>query len=477
MPDSPQETAEPFSEAANHRLPRDPVRLAKVLAEQGVYSVIPTIIDVQGRGRGPRVSVRQLPIVCTEGQSTDGSSIPPYGEIQCSDVRIRVDPTAVYPLPGYGGVAVAFGNAMDPVTHRPNPGCFRTCLQQILDRAERSYGLRFLSGLETELFLRPLTGSLEDPWVKGVGPKSNYQRWPDQDPLFDVVDRILSGLAAAGLHVTVAHTEVAPWQMEINTAAADPVRAAQDYMVLRVGLLRLAEQHGYKAMFMAKPVERWNGSGLHTHLSATLSLTGENAFFEADRSLTGIGASFFGGMFECAGALTYLGNLRQEDYLRLNSPGYEAPNSNSMGWANRTCSFRLTGNSRQSYHVEFRAPSPGSAHAFALLIGMIGAGLWGIEQQMAAPPLVDFDTYHRRDGIAQLPGDRENARLAFAACEAMSAAFTPEQFQALSDLTEWPEAVSRSVPEQRGIASNLKRLMRFSIQRDARYEDNRAIQR
>jgi glutamine synthetase len=412
------------------------MRLANVLAGQGVYSVIPTIIDVNGRGRGPRVSIRQLPSLCTDGQSTDGSSIPPYGEIQCSDVRIRVDPTAVYQLPGYDGVAVAFGNAMDPVTHQPNSGCFRTRLQQLLDQAAKSHGLQFLSGLETELFLRPLTGSLEDPWVKGVGPKSNFQRWPDQDPLFDVVDRILSGLAAAGLHVTVAHTEVAPWQIEINTAAADPVRAAQDYMVLRVGVIRLAEQLGYKAVLKAKPVEQWNGSGLHTHLSAKVAQTGENALFEPDRSLTQIGAHFLGGMFECADALTYLGNLIQEDYLRLNTPGYEAPNGNAMGWANRTCSFRLTGNSRQSYHVEFRVPSPGSAHAFALLIGLIGAGSWGIEHQVTAPSLIDFDAYRTRDGIPPLPGSREAARRAFATCEAMATAFTPVQFQALCDLME-----------------------------------------
>jgi glutamine synthetase len=428
--------AQPFSEPANDHLPQDPLRLANVLAEQGVYSVIPTIIDVTGRGRGPRVSIRQLPSLCTEGQSTDGSSIPPYGEIQCSDVRIRVDPTAVYSLPGYDGVAVAFGNAMDPVTHQPNPGCFRTRLQQLLERAREGHGLKFLSGLETELFLRPLGGSLEDPWVKGVGPKSNYQRWPDQDPLFDIVDRILSGLARAGLHVTVAHTEVAPWQIEINTAATDPVRATQDYMVLRVGLIRLASQVGYKAVLKAKPVERWNGSGLHTHLSAQLVQTGENALFEADRSFTALGADFFGGMFACAEALTYVGNLRQEDYLRLNAPGYEAPNGNVMGWANRTCSFRLTGNSRQSYHVEFRVPSPGSTHAFALLIGMIGAGLWGIEHKVGAPSLIDFDAYNKRDGIRPLPGNREAARQAFTGCEAMAAAFTPVQFRALSELME-----------------------------------------
>lgn len=426
----------PFSEPGNHHWPRDPERLAKVLSDQGVHSIIPTIVDVTGRGRGPRVSVRQLPSVCTIGQSTDSSSILPYGEIECSDVRIRVDPSAVYLLPGYNGIAVAFGNAIDPVTHQPNLGCFRTCLQEIMKRAKSNHDLEFLSGLETELFLRLAKGSLEDDWVKGIGPRDNYQRWPDQDPLFDVVDQLLSGLAAAGLHVTVAHTEVAPWQIEINTAATDPVRAAQDYMVLRVGLIRLAQQLGYKAVLKAKPVDHWNGSGLHTHLSAKLARTGENAFFKADRSLTELGAKFFGGMFECARALTYLGNLRREDYQRLNSPGYEAPNGNAMGWANRTCSFRLTGSDLTSYHVEFRAPSPGSTHAFALLTGMIGAGLWGIEHDSKAPELVSHNAYERREGIELLPGSRDEARQAFAECEAMKNTFTERQFNALANLTE-----------------------------------------
>ena len=186
----------PFAEPPNH-LSSNPERLATELIELGVHSVFPTIIDIRGRGRGPRVSVCELPNLCESGQSTDGSSIPPYGVIDDSDARILVDPRAVYRLPGYPGLAIGFGNAVDPVTHQPNLGCFRTRLQQLLVQAQDEYDLQFLSGFEIELFLRKLNGKLEDPWVKGIGSKDNYQRWPDQDPLFDEVEQILSGFAEA----------------------------------------------------------------------------------------------------------------------------------------------------------------------------------------------------------------------------------------------------------------------------------------
>jgi glutamine synthetase len=423
----------PFSEVSRTNI-SDPIRLAEVLENIGIYSIYPVIVDTRGRGRGPRVSIRQLPQLCGDGQSTDGSSIPPYGIIHASDVRIVVDPTAVYQLPGYPGVAIGFGNAVDPVNRQPNPGCFRTRLGELLLAAKSENNLTFLGGLETECFLRPLDGSLEDNWVKGVDDKGNYQRLPDQDPLFDAVDSMLGGLAAAGLHITVAHTEVAPRQIEINTAATDLIHAAQDYMVLRIGIKKLAAQVGFKAIFQAKPREKCNGSGLHTHLSAKDVSTDKNALFNADRTFTEIGGHFFGGLYECAPALSFLGNLRQEDWLRLAAPGYEAPVSNAFGWANRTCSFRLTGNTHDSYHVEFRVPSPGSTHAFALYIGMLGAGLWGIEKGLKAPEVIDFNAYEHPDRVGKLPRSRDEAQAAFADCEVMKLAFNEVQFNALATM-------------------------------------------
>lgn len=435
IPETPWSKVPPFSEQGNDRY-RDAERIAKHLMGSGIYTVVPSIVDAEGRGRGPQVSIRNLPDLCAAGQSTDGSSIPPYGDIRRSDVRIIVDPSAIYQIPGYSSVAIAFGNAVNPVDGKPNPGCFRTRLASNLRDAEQKHGLVFLGGLETEFFLRDRVGELESEWVKGVSSKANYQRWPDQDPLFDAVQFMLSGLAAAGLHVTVAHTEVSPRQLEINTAAADLVRASQDYMVLRVGLKKLAELAGYKVIFKAKPVEQWNGSGLHTHISAKVKESGENAFFKEDRSFTEVGGQFMGGLYQCAGALAFLGNLRKEDWARLNAPGYEAPVSNAFGWANRTCSFRLTGNTISSYHVEFRVPSPGSAHAFALYIAMVGAGTWGIEQKVDAPVIVDFNTYENPNGkgVGKLPRSRAEAQKAFAECEAMKLAFTPEQFDYLSKM-------------------------------------------
>lgn len=435
IPEAPWSTVPPFSEGSNDRH-RDPVRLVKHYRKHGIFTVYPTIVDARGRGRGPQVSVKNMPELCGAGQSTDGSSIPPYGHIDSSDVRIIVDPTAVYPIPGYSSVAIGFGNAVNPVDGKPNPGCFRTQLLHLLDLGRTKHKLEFQGGLETEFFVRGLEEELESPWVKGVGPKENYQLLPDQDPLFDIQQFMLSGLAAAGLHVTVCHTEVSPRQLEINTAAADLVRAAQDYMVLRIGLKKLAELAGYKVIFKAKPVEQWNGSGLHTHISARSTETKENAFFEADRTFTELGGKFMGGLYKCAGALAFLGNLREEDWARLNTPGYEAPVSNAYGWANRTCSFRLTGNSHSSYHVEFRVPSPGSAHAFALFIGMVGAGLWGIEKNAEAPTIIDFNAYEKPEGagVGKLPRTRAEAQQAFADCEAMKQAFTPQQFEYLSNM-------------------------------------------
>ncbi len=417
--------------------PHDPKQLREWLTARGVHTLIPVIVDASGEPRGPFVSVNELLNICNHGQSTDGSSIPPYSKINDSDVRIFVDPTSVRRLPGYPGVAIGFGNARNPHRasgkYRDNPGCFRTRLQASLANAEEEHGVRFLGGYETEFFLYAKGTNLEDPYVPGMGPKGNYQQLPHRAPDFDVFQQIKQYLALDGLALTVGHTEVSYRQWELNTIASNPVRAAEDFMVLRTGLPRIADLLGYVVDFSAKPVNGWNGSGEHTHISASLVDGGGNAIFNQDSSLTKWGACFVAGMYEHAPALTFLGNLFDECYRRIRVVGFEAPVGNGVGWANRTVPLRLTGSDWGSYHIEFRAPSPEGTHAYALFTAMVEAGLDGVKRKLKMPKLVTWNAYER-GGLPSLPKSLEEARRAFIDDAVMVEAFSTEQFHALCNL-------------------------------------------
>lgn len=434
----------PFSKP--EQPPPDPHRLAAWLAERKVHSIMPAIIDVDGHPRGPTVGIGELLGICAHrpsleggpgGQSTDGSSIEGgYGEINDSDTRMIIDPKSVRLLPGFDGMAIGFGNAVKanprkPLEPRRNPGCFRTTLQEKLEYARSEHGIEMLGGYETEFFLYPSDTQLQAPYFAGIPSKGNYQQGPHRNPDHDALMLMLRFLAQDGLHVTVAHTEVSHRQVEINTAAADLVRAAEDFMVLRMGLPRIAELLGYTVDFSAKPVGHWNGSGEHTHLSARFIEDGSNAFFNSDGTLTEFGGYFVGGISECVWPLVYLGNLFEECYARISVPGYEAPNRYGWGWGNRTVN-RFTGAGRASYHLEFRPPSPSGTHAFALLTALISAGMYGVENRIKPPKLVKFNAYTNPGKLPKLPRSLDEARHAFSQCQIMGWAFTPEQFDALS---------------------------------------------
>lgn len=427
--------------------PLDPVKLLDWLKKKDVDAIMPAIVGADGHPRGPWVGIGELLNICAVkpsvsngpgGMSTDGSSISGgYGVIESSDTRMIIDPASVRRLPGYDGLAIGFGDAMtanprNPIKPTPNPGCFRSRLKKALDYMLNNYGVKFRGGLETEFYFYPKGTELTAPYVSGIPDRGNYQQAPDRNPDHDALIAMLRFLAQDGLRVTVAHTEVGFRQVEINTAAADLVRASEDFMVLRIGLLRIADLLGYVVDLSAKPVEQWTGSGEHTHLSAQLAEGDgtKNALFNANGTLTEFGGYFIGGISECVGALTYLGNLFESCYRRLSVPGCEAPNCHGFGWGNRTVS-RFTGPGHDSFHLEFRAPSPDGTHAYALYTGLLAAGVYGLENKIRPPKLVTFNAYKYPGKLPKLPRNLDQAKDAFSRCEAMKWAFTPQQFNAL----------------------------------------------
>ena len=98
-------------------------------------------------------------------------------------------------------------------------------------------------------------------------------------PLFDA---IRDACAAQQLPLKALSCEVAPGQVEINlTHVADPLRAADQAVLLKRLVAGIAQQQGYAASFMAKPYADAPGNGFHLHLSL-LNAAGE-CFFCPER--------------------------------------------------------------------------------------------------------------------------------------------------------------------------------------------------
>ena len=99
------------------------------------------------------------------------------------------------------------------------------------------------------------------------------------EPLFS---EIYAGAAKAGIRAETVISEYAPGQYELTLDYRKNVMQAADDLVRLKRIVRLtARRFGVTACFMAKPIEKYAGSGMHFHVSLQ-DAKGRNVFAEAE---------------------------------------------------------------------------------------------------------------------------------------------------------------------------------------------------
>ena len=83
-----------------------------------------------------------------------------------------------------------------------------------------------------------------------------------------VVEEHTAAAISAGLAITGTNSEVMPGQWEFQAGKETPLRVADDLILARWLLQRVAEDHNVAVSFEPKPIKGdWNGAGAHTNLS------------------------------------------------------------------------------------------------------------------------------------------------------------------------------------------------------------------
>jgi glutamine synthetase len=197
--------------------------------------------------------------------------------------------------------------------------------------------------------------------------------------------RVLDLLEGMGVEVPQIGQEYSPGQYELSTRHGDPLTAIDNYYAVREAVRDAASEFGYEATFMPKPYTDWSGNSLHVHLSiwdaeGTNDLTPD----ESDEvSISVPGQHFIGGILAHIEALTGLGSPTVNSYKRL-QPGSWAPANPYWGYNNRSGVIRIPGSGKRR-HIEYRA-SDNAAQPELLLIGLIAAGMHGVEEQRDPGP-------------------------------------------------------------------------------------------
>jgi glutamine synthetase len=226
------------------------------------------------------------------------------------------------------------------------------------------------------------------------------------------VARLVPALEALDVELAAIHTEAGPGLLELNIAAREGLRAADDAVFVKLAVKEVAASMGLGASFLAKTKPGEEGSSGHVHLSCWAD--GVNAFASGDGSSEGLPAAFgaaIAGVLEHLGAASLMLNPTINSYKRL-VPGWFAPVNASWGLENRSCAVRaIRGLQPERSRIECRRPGA-DANPYLALAALVVSAADGIARG-ATPPEPIVGDASERDDLPALPGSLESALLAF----------------------------------------------------------------
>ncbi len=223
------------------------------------------------------------------------------------------------------------------------------------------------------------------------------------------IARLLPALSALGVELSAVHTEAGPGLLELNIAAREGLRAADDAVFVKLAVKEVAASMGLRASFLAKTAPGEEGSSGHVHLSCWSG--GANAFGGSGDELPSPFAAAIAGVLEHLGAASLMLGPTVNSYKRL-VPGWFAPVNASWGLENRSCAVRaIRGEQTSRWRIECRRPGA-DANPYLALAALVAAAADGISRGATPPPPVEGDASARSD-LPPLPGSLESAVAAF----------------------------------------------------------------
>ncbi|MEN0001168.1 MAG: glutamine synthetase family protein [Pseudomonadota bacterium] len=226
-------------------------------------------------------------------------------------------------------------------------------------------------------------------------------------------------------------SEAAPGQFEVNlNHRCDPLRAADDVIMLKRVVIALARKHGLQATFMAKPFIDHAGNGMHVHTSI-VDADGNNLFAAKDdgrEALEGVVAELIRTMPQ--GLLLFINSWNG---FRRIQPGSYAPTRAVWGENNRSVAVRIPASPAKARRVEHRIAGA-DANPYIVLCAILQAAYDGLDQREKPPLPATGNAYDFDESAEQLPDDMNEALLLMETGEFCDRALGPELAKIYKDL-------------------------------------------
>src|SRR6202142_2746132 len=372
-------------QAKSDRLGRKPAgeirdkRLKYLTDEKRIKAVTVLFSDLEGRLHLLDYDKKFL-LGSHDNLTFDGSSIRGFTAQKESDLRLGIDWSAFYWVPAdvFGnGKVLVFGTVIDK-DGTPYTGDLRGVLKNYSDKLfkEKNYTLNAATEIEGFLFAgRDAEQKYHETGKFEFINTGGYYHVLPLDPLRQFIDTAAEVQRAMGFQNEKDHPEVAPSQFEINYGYSEVVAAADQIQLYKLLTRQIANNMGYTACYLPKPVVGVNGSGMHTNLSDSSGKT--NLFWgeKGVEQLSTFGWNFLDRILTHALDLCLVFNSSVNAYRRLD-PHFEAPNQIRASAVDRGAMVRVPIGNHRSMRTEVRAVAP-DANPYLSLYGIFKTGLDG----------------------------------------------------------------------------------------------------
>jgi glutamine synthetase len=380
------------------------------LESDGVATLIGTVVNPAGLIHAKTVPLRRMGTFADPGLGASpvfhAFTIDQTGIVfseslgVVGDQRIRIDLGALRILGD--GLAWAPGEFFNQ-DGSVDPYCARGVLHRVTDRLAAA-DLTALVGHEMEFVLVGPDGARLPSvlWAQyGLAGLLEFEGF---------VRDVTNAATASGVAIEQFHPEYGANQFEISLAPQPPVAAADQLVLMRIIVGRVARKYGLRVSLSPVPFAGSVGSGAHQHFSLTL---GDTALFSGGSGVRGMAAQgesaiagLLAGLPAAQGVLcgSVLSGLRMQ-------PGHWSGAYDCWGTENREAAVRfLIGGPSNPYgaNVEVKVIDP-SANPYLASAVILGLAHHGIEKELPLAPETTVDpgslteTQRGKNGIVQLP--------------------------------------------------------------------------
>lgn len=346
--------------------------LLQLVEDEDVKFIRLAYCDLNGQPKNMAIMSSQLKKALEEGISFDGSTVPGFLSSESEDLFLVPDGSTISILPWRPAhervmrmqcnVVKADGTDYEPYT--------RNILQHAVNRAvDLGYIVNIGTEIEFILFQMDEDGR---PTVTPLD-EGRYDDISGLDRGEDIRRQICLALEEMGLNPESSHHESGHGQNEIDFRYSDALRAADNFITLKMAVKSIAAANNLYASFMPKPILDDCGNGLHINFS--LFKGGKSVFKNGDEHSVA-GESFIAGILDKIPEITAFLNPTCNSYERL---GHDrAPRFVTWSHQNRSQLIRIPASSPKRVRAELRS-ADGSCNPYLAFALLIHAGLDGIE--------------------------------------------------------------------------------------------------